>query len=414
MTKLKSPIELETAFNQYRLSEVLGEGGAGRVYGGLDSGGSSIAVKVLVGTSTDKRRRFKNEIAFLSRTRHSNIVPVLDHGVATERSVSGPFYVMPRFEGSLRDAIDRKPSPEDAMQMFSRLADGVEAAHLQRVTHRDLKPENVLIGQSIESLAVADFGIASFTEEHLLTLVETQPAARLANFQYAAPEQRLRGGQTGITTDIYSLGLMLNELFTGQVPHGTDYQRVEAVAPEFGFLDLIVATMIRQNPADRPATMAEVKGLIQRYKAEAVSLQKLSALTDVVIPQGEVDDPLAHEPPRLVAAEWDAGTLRLTLDRPVHAGWVQALHNMGSFSAIMGLPPTAFQFNGKEATAGVGDHSAQGAIDHFKNWLPIATRELKASLERKALDEQREREQRLRREREAEERRLEINRGLRI
>jgi serine/threonine protein kinase len=76
---------------------------------------------------------------------------------------------------------------------FSQLLDGVEAAHLQQVVHRDLKPENVLHDTKSDQLTVADFGIAQFEEEELYTLIETTPNRRLANFQYAAPEQRNRG-----------------------------------------------------------------------------------------------------------------------------------------------------------------------------------------------------------------------------
>lgn len=89
--KLKQPIEIETAFNVYRIDEQLGEGGAGRVYGGSDEAGGAIAVKVLTNPATDKRRRFKNEIAFLTRNRHRNIVNVTDHGIASNRALNGPF-----------------------------------------------------------------------------------------------------------------------------------------------------------------------------------------------------------------------------------------------------------------------------------------------------------------------------------
>jgi serine/threonine protein kinase len=206
MSKLKTPIELETAFNNYQLTEQLGEGGAGRVYGGVDSAGAAVAVKVLTSESKDKRRRFKNEIAFLSRNRHKNIVTVTDYGVAAVGVVNRPFYVMARYGGSLRDVLKHKLTPDRAMALFSQVIDGVEAAHLQNVTHRDLKPENVLTDLTNDAAAVSDFGVASFTEDQMLTLVDTAPTTRLANFQYAAPEQRISGGTVGPTADIYALG----------------------------------------------------------------------------------------------------------------------------------------------------------------------------------------------------------------
>jgi hypothetical protein len=210
---------------------------------------------------------------------------------------------------------------------------------------------------------VADFGIARFTEDQLHTLVETTAASRLANFQYAAPEQRVPGQQVGQPADIYALGLMLNELFTGAVPHGTEYRRIENVAEKYGFLDAVVAQMIRQAPNERPGSIAEIKGLIQRHQADAVSLQKIDELKKVVVPEGEVTDPLAFEPPRVVGADYQNGTLRLKLDRPVTNDWVRALVNMGSYRAPMNAPPHAFQFNGADVSVQISDHEAQFAID---------------------------------------------------
>src|SRR5437588_8262329 len=94
------PFELETFFGTYVLDELLGEGGAGRVYGGVDPEGAAIALKALAAdrATTDKRRRFKNETVFLKQNKHPNIVSISDHGTSSV----GPFYVMPRYDGNLR------------------------------------------------------------------------------------------------------------------------------------------------------------------------------------------------------------------------------------------------------------------------------------------------------------------------
>jgi serine/threonine protein kinase len=113
----------------------------------------------------------------------------------------------------------------------------VEAAHLKGAVHRDLKPENILFDRRSNTPAVADFGVASFTDDIVATLVETSPAQRLANFMYAAPEQRTPGREVGPTADVYALGLMLNEMFTSNVPHGTEYRLIADVSAEFGYLD---------------------------------------------------------------------------------------------------------------------------------------------------------------------------------
>jgi serine/threonine protein kinase len=312
----------------------LSEGGAGRVYGGFDDAGSPLAIKVLTNPSTDQRKRFKNEIRFLSLNKHRNIVEVTDSGLCQ----AGPFYVMHRFDSSVRPLIG-KLEPVEVLSLYSEVLDGVEAAHFQDVVHRDLKPENILYDSRKRRPAIADFGVARFGMDMLSTLVETSPGQRLANFQYAAPEQRMRGGQVTVRADVYALGLILNELYTGAVPHGTKYKTISDVAPEFGFLDNIVARMLRQNPAERPVSITEVKQLIQRYRAEVVTLQKLSKLRGAVIPQYEIDEPLAHNPPIVVGAGWTNGILTLTLDRPVTSEWVQALRQVGSYYSVLGAEP---------------------------------------------------------------------------
>lgn len=415
MSKLREPINLETTFGTYIVDEVIGEGGAGRVYAGTGPDSIPVAVKVLSKerASSDKRRRFKNEITFLSRNAHPNIVTVIDYGIAQTGTIAGPFYVMKRYDHNLRNLIGKIPPPE-VLTFYSQILDGVEAAHLKEVVHRDLKPENILFEKNSRNLAIADFGIARFTEELLTTKVETLPTQRLANFMYAAPEQRTAGEDVTKSADIYALGLMLNEMLTSVVPLGTEYQIIGEKNKDLAFLDTIVAKMISQSPKARPSSIAEVKNLIQRHRAEAVSQQRLSEINGTVIKLNTIDEPLASEPPRVVDANWDRGRLILTLDREVSGEWVDALHQMRSFTSVSGIPPTSFQFSGKTASVTVDAHSAQRVIDYFKQWLPMATQGLKYALEQKAREDEQRRRDQLNRERLAEEERLRVNQSLKF
>jgi serine/threonine protein kinase len=339
------------------------------VYGGLGPDQRAVAVKVLSNdkATTDKKRRFKNEIAFLERNTHANIVTVIDRGLSQAGTIVGPFYVMPRYGNSLRGLMAEGIAPNEVLPLFTQILNGVEAAHLQRIVHRDLKPENILYDAVTRTPLIADFGIARFTEDLLITRVETGPTQRLANFQYAAPEQRAAGGSVGETTDIYALGLILNELFTGSVPHGTEFRSIKEAAPEFGFFDEVVAKMLRQTPSARPASIAELKALIQRHYAQEITAQKLSAINGTVIRADEIDEPLAHEPPRLIDYDWDGTTLKLSLDRPVIPKWVVALLNMGNYAAVLGKPPSAFRFEGKEARVVAEEHQIQAIINHTES-----------------------------------------------
>jgi hypothetical protein len=203
-------------------------------------------------------------------------------------------------------------------------------------------------------------------------------------------------------------------MFTGTVPHGTEYRKIGAVFEPMGFLDDVVARMIRQAPNDRPRNIGEVKALIQRHQAEAVTLQRLSEIKETVVRVGEIDNPLAHEPPQLIDAEWNNGTLQLTLNRPVNNDWVKALRNMGSFSSVMGIPPNAFTFQGNVATVRSSEQEAQHVINYFKTWLPNATTTLRHSLEHKVRQEEAKRREELRQAQAAEEQRLRVNRNLKI
>ncbi len=203
-------------------------------------------------------------------------------------------------------------------------------------------------------------------------------------------------------------------MFTGAVPQGTEYRLIGQVAKEQGFLDAIVASMLRQAPQERPGSIAEIKTLIQRHQSEAVSLQKLSQIEGTVIKANEIDEPLALTPPRLAGADWNGGVLTLTLDRAVTPKWIEALHQMGGFTSVLGKPPQVFNFRGNQAVVSAAEHEVQPLIDNFKVWLPTATRTLKFLLEQEAQRQHIARLEQLRREQEAEEQRLRIIRKIKI
>jgi serine/threonine protein kinase len=376
MSKGKSTQFVESAFNGYQLLELLGEGGAGRVYKASDATGAQYAVKVMTPerATTDRRKRFQNEILFGLHSQHPNVVRILDHGLATTDKGSSPFYVMPLMQGSLRHLLQTNSENRRRLMYFDQVLSGVEAAHLKGVTHRDLKPENVLYNQANDSVVVADFGIARFTDEELYTAVETRPGDRLANFQYAAPEQRTRGRPTDARTDIYALGLMLNELFTGEVPFGSKFKTVGPGVPECAWVDEVVDEMTRSDPAERPASIDAVKQHLQRRQQDFVTRQRLSRIQNTVIPVGEEDDPLALEPPQIVDFTFENGQLTLILGRAVNSEWIQALLNMGSYGSLMGKGPDRFAISGNRASIPAGDYQVQQIIDFFKGWLPEVTR----------------------------------------
>jgi serine/threonine protein kinase len=122
---------------------------------------------------------------------------------------------------------------------------------------------------------LADFGIAHFSEDVLLSAIETGNQERLANFAYAAPEQRVRGSNVGAPADIWALGLMLNEFFTDQLILGKGHKLIASIAPEYARLDALVDLMLRQSPQERPAI-----GSIKPHFAPTPAASKASSETD--------------------------------------------------------------------------------------------------------------------------------------
>ena len=143
---LRKPITFETTCSRYSADAVMGEGGAGRVYRATDDSGSKYAIKVLdpAKATSEKLKRFKNELLFCQRNQHPNTLIVIDHGILLNGKKHSPFYVMPLYASSLRILLQKRISSPHVLVYFGQLLDGVEAAHLQKVIHRDLKPEKLL------------------------------------------------------------------------------------------------------------------------------------------------------------------------------------------------------------------------------------------------------------------------------
>ena len=256
----------ETAFASYRGVSQVGSGGAGTVVKVEDDGGKTFAIKYLspANLSTERVKRFKNELTFCAENDHPNTIKVLDWGHIILDGKKCPFYVMPYYDGNLRGLLKARIAATNVLPLFNQILNGIEAAHLQDVWHRDLKPENVLFDPEKNILVVADFGIARFAEPLLQTLIETKPHSRLANFQYAAPEQREKGSTVDSRADIYALGLILNEMYTGRLAHGVGFTRIGDVDNQYAYLDELVDLMLSQSPNLRPRSIGEIKLVINK------------------------------------------------------------------------------------------------------------------------------------------------------
>lgn len=392
---------------------VHGEGGTGVVHRVLDSRGELHALKLLRReyVTGERRRRFKNEMQFCLRQDHGSdhIVPVEDTGFVIQENVKCPFYVMPFFDFTLRKLIASGIEPNDVLTLFLGILDGVHAAHRCGVFHRDLKPENVLCDSSMQAI-VADFGIAHFGEAAIHTFVDTDGASRLANFMYAAPEQRMRGRSVDHRADIYSLGVILNEMFTQDVLQGTGYKTIASVAPNFGFLDPLVDQMVRQDPTDRPASTDAIRQKITVMLAQSQSREKVEELRAAAEQEAVFDDPLVREPVRVVDRDWQRGYLVVTLQPQPNDAWVSAFrHPSKAPHRVQGKPPQAFGFGGgSSARIQATEAEAPRVYKYFCEYVDLANETYKGLRERQAEDERRKAERQLRQHIEEEERRQRV------
>lgn len=394
--KMKKGTVVKTAFDEYTLIEQVGSGGNGRVFSAKNENGDSVAIKFVErNIPANKLKRFKNEIHFCERHGNKSIVEILDRGYVKLDDAEYVFYVMPLYTETLRDKMKATINPEDAVTIFTGLIEGLGYAHKLGTIHRDIKPENIMFKAGSLNPIICDFGIAHFAEDELLTIIETKKGDRMANFQYAAPEQRVKGEMATAQTDIYAAALILNEMFTGEIPQAGDHKTIASVAPDYEYLDDVFAQLFKQKSSDRlypeEKILTEMKVRAEQYKREQDKLRLQKAVDDTTSP----DDFNAT----VTKKEFINGSIVFTLDRELPYEWFQILSggHLGSYSALMSYGPEKLEKNGKYAI-GMPIHTSESPdsikkiVENVMDWVPKANAAYSAHVKRIAQQKQRERE----------------------
>ncbi|HLV98091.1 MAG TPA: serine/threonine-protein kinase [Ktedonobacterales bacterium] len=261
----------------YELLEHIGAGGMAEVYRAHQQNafGREVAVKVIKRDVAEQPlfyERFLREAQATARLSHPHILPLIELG-AVGRKRKLFFLVMPYVpDGTLRDLLARTGEPlpiEVGAPLFLQLCEAVEYAHEQGLIHRDIKPSNVLL-QRERYVLLADFGIAFDLEDTRLT----STGVGLGTPEYTAPEQAQ--GTADKRNDIYSLGIVLFELLTGQVPYKgrtpyeVFYKQTTAPIP-----------LLREVYPDLPEPLTSLDAVIQKAlaKAPAERFQSASAFS---------------------------------------------------------------------------------------------------------------------------------------
>jgi serine/threonine protein kinase/dienelactone hydrolase len=208
--------------SHYKILEKLGEGGMGVVYKAEDSKLKRfVALKFLppdVTRDPEAKQRFVHEAQAASALQHNNICTI--HEI-DETDDGQMFICMDYYQGeTLKEKIKQGPFRiDESVNITVQIARGLEKAHQKGIIHRDIKPANVLITEE-GVVKLLDFGVAKLTGQTKLT----KEGTTLGTVAYMSPEQ-IRGEQTSEKTDIWSLGVVLYEMLTGEVPFKGDYEQ---------------------------------------------------------------------------------------------------------------------------------------------------------------------------------------------
>ncbi len=262
---------------RYRIGRKIGEGGMSWVYQADDvESGAVVAIKVLpprLSRDPDSSERLRREAEIAMRFDHPNVCPILRFGRTAEGSL---YLVMPFLAGeTLADfeAHTRQVTPEQAIPILVQVCRGLHHAHELGVVHRDLKPENVMLvpdgpaGEAVRAV-VMDFGLAKERRAGPEVVKLTQTGIVLGTPEFMSPEQ-IRGRPLDGRSDVYAIGILTFELFTGTLPFsGKNAQemmvarlrglprRLRELRPELpSRLDAVVNRALALAPDDRYESM---------------------------------------------------------------------------------------------------------------------------------------------------------------
>tara|TARA_R110002124_G_scaffold99821_2_gene246050 strand:+ start:607 stop:2331 length:1725 start_codon:yes stop_codon:yes gene_type:complete len=286
---------------RYQIGELLGHGGMADVHLGMDSRlGRRVAIKLLKPTLANDpafRTRFRREAHDAAKMAHPTIVRIFDAGEESVIDPSGhetliPFIIMEYVDGRLlKDMVADGPiAPEEATRIVSQVLTALEYSHRAGVVHRDIKPGNIMVTASGQ-VKVMDFGIARAVSDSAATIAES--SAIVGTAQYFSPEQA-RGEGVDARSDLYSTGVVLFELLTGQPPFSGEnpvavaYKHVnsEPVPPSTTIaavspaLDAVVLRSLAKDRFDRYQSAAEFRTDVEAAAAGSVPDRKQLAPND--------------------------------------------------------------------------------------------------------------------------------------
>ena len=256
----------DICISSYRILEEIGRGGMGRVFKAEDSrSGQMVAVKVIAEkhlADYQMVKRFEREGLVISSMKHPNICGFYEAGTWNDR----PYIAMELLDGeTVKDRIRRHElfKEGELISIAVQIAGALHAAHSVDILHRDIKPSNIFLNKCGRT-KLLDFGMAKFihrkpmpiTNDSMATVAmsfATFPGTILGTVAYMSPEQA-RAEPLDLRTDLYSLGVVLHEMTTGELPLGRALSRQLP-----NWLEPIVRKLTAAMPADRYLSSSELR-----------------------------------------------------------------------------------------------------------------------------------------------------------
>ncbi|HUL44077.1 MAG TPA: protein kinase [Bacteroidota bacterium] len=309
---------------QYRVIEKVGEGGMGVVYKAEDTKLERlVALKFLperLNASEQEKARFIQEAKAASALNHPNVCTIHD----IQEHDGQLFIVMEFVDGVTLNERKGSLSLKQSIDVSIQIADGLAAAHEKGIVHRDIKPENIMMRKD-GIVQIMDFGLAKLRDRSSKITRLTKAGSTVGTAGYMSPEQ-VQGQDADHRSDIFSFGVLMYEMFTGQLPftgvHETalayeivnvDPPPMSSVKPDIDpSLDVIVLECLAKDPSERCQSIAEISKDLRRYKKESTRAhmsRTFPARSGITQPAAQPVAAMQQSPQRRAFLPWGIAVL---------------------------------------------------------------------------------------------------------